>query len=78
MTRFPDCPHRIDAEEIENNMRGVIKRKIKKESVDDIVWACGKVFDECIEKLSRVLYLMKQMKDGLRIDEETKEHDDLG
>ena len=62
---YPPCPKRVDTDEIETNMRGVIKKRIKPEAQADISTACDMIFDECLEKLKRVSYLIKQMKDGL-------------
>ena len=62
---YPPCPNRIDTEEVENTMRGVIKKRIHSAEQENITRACDKIFDECITKLARVLYLMQQVRDGL-------------
>jgi hypothetical protein len=65
MPDYPKCSHRVDTDEIETNMRGLIKKRIKPEAQVAISTACDMIFDECLEKLKRVSYLIEQMRDGL-------------
>ena len=69
---YPPCDKRVDADEIERSLRGTIEKRIKPEAQVDITIACNTILDECIDKLNRVSYLVKQMKDGLCTKKETE------
>ena len=54
---FPYCDKRVDTRDIEDKMRGVKEEECRK--------ICKTLYDECVSKLERVLYVVKEMRDGL-------------
>ena len=60
MPEYPYCDKRVDTDEIERKMRGVKEAEVRK--------VCRKLYDECITKLERVTYVIKEMRDGLCVD----------
>jgi len=62
MPEYPYCDKRVDTNEIERKMRGVKEREVRK--------VCKILYDECVTKLERVLYIVKEMREGLCNGEE--------
>ena len=62
MRDYPPCDKRVDTRDIEDKMRGVKEEECRK--------VCKTLYDECVTKLERVLYVIKEMREGLCGDNE--------